>query len=87
MNYEKLLENLGDDFQVRENEIGFELYDKSRNLIAIIKSKKYNITFEICNGFNKLSRMTRRMVLYELKRFCQEETEKRGIHEKMQDIR
>lgn len=87
MNYEKLLENLGDDFQVRENEIGFELYDTSRNLIAIIKSKKYNITFKICNGFNKLSRMTRRMVLYELKRFCQEETEKRGIHEKMQDIR
>lgn len=87
MNYEKLLENLGDDFQVRKNEIGFELYDKSRNLIAIIKSKKYNITFKICNGFNKLSRMTRRMVLYELKRFCQEETEKRDIHEKMQDIR
>lgn len=87
MNYEKLLESLGEEFQVRENEIGFELYDKSRNLIAIIKSKKYNITFKICNGFNKLSRMTRRMVLYELKRFCQEETEKRDIHEKMQDIR
>ena len=83
MNYEKLLENLGDNFQLRENEIGFELYDTSRNLIAIIKSKKYNITFKICNGFNKLSRMTRRMVLYELKRFCQEETIKRGPYEKM----
>lgn len=83
MNYEKLLENLGDDFQARENEVGFELYDTSRNLIAIIKSKEYNITFKICNGFNKLSRMKRRMVLYELKRFCQEETEKRGIHEKI----
>lgn len=87
MNHEKLLENLGEDFQVRENENGFELYDTSRNLIAIIKSKKYNVTFKICNGFNKLSRMTRRMVLYGLKRFCQEETEKRGIYEKMQDIR
>ena len=83
MNYEKLLENLGDNFQVRENEIGFELYDTSRNLIAIIKSKKYNITFKICNGFNKLSRMTRRMVLYEFKRFCQEETIKRRPYEKM----
>lgn len=83
MNYEKLLENLGDDFKARENEIGFELYDTSRNLIAIIKSKKYNINFKICNGFNKLSRMKRRMVLYELKRFCQEETVKRGRYEKM----
>ena len=83
MDHKKLLERLGDNFQVRENEIGFELYDIKRNLIAIIKSKKYNITFKICNGFNKLSRITRRMVLYELKRFCQEETEKRGIHEKM----
>ena len=83
MDYKKLLENLGDDFQVRENEIGFELYDTSRNLIAIIKSKKYKITFKLCNGFNKLSRMTRRMVLYELKRFCQEETIKRRPYEKM----
>ena len=83
MNYEKLLENLGDDFKARENEIGFELYDTSRNLIAVIKSKKHNITFKICNGFNKLSRMTRRMVLYELKRFCQEETAKRRPYEKM----
>lgn len=80
MDYKKLLENLGDNFQVRENEIGFELYDTSRNLIAIIKSKKYNITFKICNGFNKLSRMTRRMVLYELKRFCQEE---KGAYEEV----
>lgn len=87
MNHEKLLESLGEEFQVRENDKGFELYDTKRNLIAIIKSKKYNITFKICNGFNKLSRMTRRMVLYELKRFCQEETVKRDIHEKMQDIR
>ena len=83
MNYEKLLENLGEDFIVRENEKGFELYDTSRNLIAIIKSKKDYITFKICNGFNKLSRMTRRMVLYELKRFCQEETLKRRAYEKM----
>lgn len=87
MDHKKLLESLGEEFQVRENDKGFELYDTKRNLIAIIKSKKYNITFKICNGFNNLSRMTRRMVLYELKRFCQEETEKRDIHEKMQDIR
>lgn len=76
MNHEKLLESLGEEFQVRENDKGFELYDTKRNLIAIIKSKKYNITFKICNGFNKLSRMTRRMVLYELKRFCEEENRK-----------
>ena len=72
MNYKKLLERLGEEFQVRENEIGFELYDTKRNLIATIKAKDGDIKYSINKGFNKLSRMQRRMVLYELYGFCQE---------------
>lgn len=80
MNHEKLLESLGEEFQVRENEKGFELYDTKRNLIATITEKEGNIKYSINKGFNKLSRMKRRMVLYELYGFCQEE---RGAYEKM----
>lgn len=76
MNHEKLLESLGEDFQVRENDKGFELYDTKRNLIASIKAKEGNITYFINKGFNKLGRMKRRMVLYELQRFCEEENRK-----------
>lgn len=83
MDHKKLLERLGEEFQARENDKGFELYDIKRNLIATINAKDGDIKYSINKGFNKLSRITRRMVLYELKRFCQEETEKRGIHEKM----
>lgn len=80
MNHEKLLESLGEEFQVRENDKGFELYDTKRNLIATITEKEGNIKYSINKGFNKLSRMKRRMVLYELYGFCQEE---RGAYEKM----
>lgn len=83
MNHEKLLESLGEEFQVRENDKGFELYDTKRNLIASIKAKEGNITYFINKGFNKLGRMKRRMVLYELKRFCQEETVKRRPYDRI----
>lgn len=83
MNYEKLLERLGEEFKALENNKGFELYDTKRNLIATIKAKDGNIKYSINKGFNKLTRLKKRMVLYELKRFCQKETEKRGIHEEM----
>lgn len=75
MNHEKLLEKLGKDFQARENNKGFELYDTKRNLIATIKVKDGDMNYSINKGFNKLSRMRRRMVLYELYGFCQEEKE------------
>lgn len=80
MDYKKLLERLGEEFQARENDKGFELYDTKRNLIATITEKEGNIKYSINKGFNKLSRMKRRMVLYELYGFCQEE---RGAYEKM----
>lgn len=80
MNHEKLLESLGEEYQVRKNGNGFELYDLHLNLIATITEKEGNIKYSINKGFNKLSRMKRRMVLYELYGFCQEE---RGAYEKM----
>lgn len=73
MDHKKLLERLGEEFQARENDKGFELYDTKRNLIATIKAKDDDIKYSINKGFNKLSRMTRRKVLYELYGFCQEE--------------
>ena len=80
MDHKKLLDRLGEEFQARENDKGFELYDTKRNLIATITEKEDNIKYSINRGFNKLSRMKRRMVLYELYGFCQGE---RGTYEKM----
>ncbi|WP_311486554.1 hypothetical protein [uncultured Anaerococcus sp.] len=80
MDRKKLLERLGGEFKVLENDKGFELYDTKRNLIATIKAKDGDIKYSINKGFNKLDRMQRRKVLYELYGFCQEE---RGAYEKM----
>ena len=76
MNIRYLLEKLGEGIQFYKIDKGYELYDLHLNLIATITEKDGNIKYSINKGFNKLSRMKRRMVLYELKRFCQEETEK-----------
>lgn len=75
MDHKKLLERLGGEFKVLENDKGFELYDTKRNLIATLKAKDGDINYSINKGFNKLSRMQRRKVLYELYGFCQEEKE------------
>lgn len=80
MKDEELIKCLGEGFKSRKNEDGFELYDLDLNLIATIKVKNDRANYTINKGFNKLGRMKRRKVLYELKRFCQEE---KGAYEEM----
>ncbi|WP_296113058.1 hypothetical protein [uncultured Anaerococcus sp.] len=83
MNYEELIKSLGKDFKGRKNEDGFEIHDLDLNLIATIKSKDDYMNYTINKGFNKLGRTKRRMVLYELKRFCQKE---KGVYEEVQGL-
>lgn len=78
MDYKRLLEYLGNGYQIYKIENGLEIYDLYLNLIATIKEKDGEIKYSINKGFNKLTRLKKKMVLYELNKFRRELMENKG---------
>lgn len=78
MDYKRLLEYLGNGYQIYKIENELEIYDLYLNLIATIKEKDGEIKYSVNKGFNKLTRLKKKMVLYELNKFCRELMENKG---------